>query len=176
MVDPNRTDLQSVVAHKIDGRAALPFTRGLPADSSIITNAQLFVSHKPSADLVGTALPFRIMSDRLLATIRSFVPDEDLQVLPAPLIDNLTKEPVAGYSVVNLLRTIEALAPGCSPTRLLVEPLVLNEDAVPPSVHYFRLAEAPSLGVISEDLQNALFQQDFQGVLALPMKTLCAES
>jgi hypothetical protein len=88
------------------------------------------------------------------------------------MINEVTNDLVRGYSIVNCLRTLRALAPGCNPRRLLVEPLIINENAVPEDVHYFRLTEEPLIEIISQELQESLLKESLQGVLTVPMKTM----
>ncbi len=172
MLDPKRTDLQSVVQDNIEGPRLLAFWQGIPVkDRSIFAGAQMFVSHnKPAADLVGNGPSLLIMSDRLLSIIRRFVPEEDYQQFPAPLFDVETKEPVVGYSVFHGLRKISAAGPGCDPKRL--HGLVIQESAIPLRTHYFRLLEQPGYPFVSEELKNALSQENLQGVLTKPYKTV----
>jgi hypothetical protein len=117
---------------------------------------RLIVSNDKRADLVGNAFGWKIMSERALATIKEFVPENEIQALTPPMFNIETEEPVGGYYLANCLRIIPALAYQNTSDLVYADRVVIRDSSVPPGTHMFRLAEAPRHWIISEQLWQRL--------------------
>src|SRR5262249_9767422 len=120
----------------------------------------------------GNPLNLMIVSDRVLAVMQRFVPEEDLQVISLPIFNLTTKEAVSGFSLINPLRMIKALSPHSGDGRPMVDRLMIKDSLGPRDVHLFRLAERPICLLISQELFHGLAGQGFQGLMAIHTRTV----
>ena len=170
--DPKRSDLQSVTTYELGDVDLTPLWKGEPATDTLRSGWRLFVSSKLQPDLLGNPLNLMIVSDRVLAVMQRFVPEEDLQVISLPIFNLTTKEAVSGFSLINPLRMIKALSPDSGDGRPMVDRLMIKDSLVPRDVHLFRLAERPICLLISQELFHGLAGQGFQGLMAIHTRTV----
>jgi hypothetical protein len=159
MLDPSRRDLQSLVDYDLAGFDYTNLQRGENVNR-LPPNMRLLVSNKKPTDLLGNPFGWKIMSARALAIVQDLVPDDDIQVLNPGIIDQKTTTPVLGYSLVNCLRVLSALAYRPEGELIYADRVVIKADCVPPTTHMFHLGEEPRHWIISEQLRQRLSELD----------------
>ena len=125
---------------------------------------KLWVRPGSRTDLMGEPLSWPLLSDRLFELFKDFARD-DIQEIAPPLFYIDSKQPVAGYTLMNVLRSLKTIDMEKSVTSEMnilgtqftnvIKPVFRNE-AIPASVHVFRPVESMSHVVISEELAQAM--------------------
>jgi hypothetical protein len=87
--------------------------------------------------------------------------------LPAPIYDAEAR-PLSGYSVVNVIRCIDALADPL----VSVDKMVLNEARIPSDAHLFRIVSHETLLIASEEMVEEVTGKSLQGIAFIKTKSV----
>ena len=91
---------------------------------------------------------------------------KDCQTLEIPLFYKNSNTPVEGYLLVNITRCVSASLVE-DEKELSVQNLSLELSRIPDDAHLFRLAESPTIILISDKLVEQLRGQGFQGAVLI---------
>lgn len=167
-----RAELAEIVGYHLDGFDLTTLWEGQPMSPGLPPSVRLFVGPGELPDYVANPLSWPIGSARFV-DILSRRAGADMQVLDAPLVDQLTGRPVVGYKIVNVARRLACLDRRRSEIsyyrqqrrRIVAVPrIALKRGKVPASVHLFRIEEWPYEVIVSDELAQDCVGQGLRGV------------
>lgn len=169
--DSNRDDLQTVTGYDLGDFDDSPLWQGRPLGRKLPKSVKLLVSEKTPSDLLGNPLAWTIVSERLLHLLQPFVTEQDIEVLkPNILLDRSSKR-VKGYSILNVLRSIDATHLAFGQPKPTVGNTTIDSKQVPADCHLFRLTDRPMLLCISDVLFSSLLDNGLNGLVAIKTRS-----
>jgi hypothetical protein len=149
--------------------------RGKPLGSPIPRTVRLYVNAGKAGmtDYVPNTLSWPVCSQRFIDLL-SPLAESDFELFDAPLFDVTTKDHVAGFKIMNVVRLIECLDIGRSvmakrfPCAIVP---VFKARKLPNTVHIFRAAESPCGVLLSEEAVQQLRGKGLRGVGFITHKT-----
>src|SRR5205085_5976403 len=123
-----------------------PFLGNIPPEMRI------WVDAGERSDYLANFLSWPIVSAKFWDNVGPLVANE-CQILSLPLYYEHTEVPVEGYLLMNVTRCVEAIR---KDEWFEVTNVCLDKQKVPTGVHLFRLAESPTVLIISRAVFDAL--------------------
>jgi hypothetical protein len=157
--DPN---VQTVGGYHLDGFKSSLLRSGQRFEGSIPEGVRLSVTEGDPSDYLWNPFSWMIISERFWTIICPLV-EQDCQTLHAPLYDQSTRWPIPGYLIINPIRSFAAVM---NPDFTLQD-VVIDSSRVPEGVHIFRMAESPSVTLVSSSVLSAFWGKGLKGLALL---------
>src|SRR5262245_3317672 len=109
--DSTRRDLQSASRYELDVFDPTLLWNGEPVGDNWSPSITIYVTDQKPTDLLGNALSWTIMSQKLFDLIHPFLNQADYEVFKPAILHASTLRPVPGYLLFNLVRKVPALTP-----------------------------------------------------------------
>ncbi len=149
------------------------FWQGKTYNETIPKSVRLYVdSKKPTfPDFMANPISWLICSERLVNIFQARA-SNCLQLFDAPLFDQKTKEAIAGYKVVNIVKLIPCLdfnksvvsySEDGSYVISIIDPVYI-EDRLPRDAHLFRVVEDKYRIIVSKELADDLVKERVTGI------------
>ena len=153
----DRDDLKSVSDYETGDFDLTVFWSGLPYQGLVPENVRLYVEEGECPDYMANPISWPIVSEQLLLHMMKLAPD--IQVFPAPLYYENSLQRLTGYSIVNIVRRIDALSQPFE----TVNTIVFTCDKIPKDVHLFRITDHETLVIISDEMLKELSDKMLRG-------------
>jgi len=158
--DASRDDLEAVSSYELHTFDLTVFWSGRRFNGSVPKDVRVWVTEgdRPS-DFLGNPLSWPIVSERFWRLVQPLA-ENTCQVIDPPLYYETSEEPVAGYRLLNVTRSVKASLS----REVSIPTLQLEPKRVPRNVHLFRLAESRTVIIVSSALVELITQKGLEGV------------
>ena len=157
----DRDDLETVADYEVHDFDITQFWIGNEFSGHLPADLKLWVDWGERSDYLANPLSWQILSQRMWEEIQPLA-GTDCQTLEVPLFYTKSETPVDGYVLINITRCVSAslVEDREEPS---VQNLSLELSRIPDDAHLFRLAESPTIILLSEELVEQLRGKGFQG-------------
>ncbi len=161
--DSNRQDLDVVDDYDLPDFDVRSFWHGERLEEQLPASIRITLRRGEPADYLGTPISWPIISIRLWERIRDLV-ERHCQIIGLPLYDSVDGSRVDDYVIMNVTTVIRSLAPENWGRTKSIQNLKVDGSKIPSGVDLFRLAESPTILIVSEVFAERLRQIHPAGV------------
>jgi len=150
-----------------------------PVDPATLKDVKLWVLRNgPLFDYFANPISWHILSDRFVGMLRELGVKDEYELFPAPLFDEESKQPIAGYSIFHALRPIDCLDKPRSRAEYKEElgcwftiNIHLHGRQIPEDARVFRVGELSNVIVFRGDVVAEYYKRGYTGAWFLHLPT-----
>jgi hypothetical protein len=87
-----------------------------------------------------------------------------------PLLYENSMTPVRGYMLLNAIRCYPAVTDDRNDADIMIGALAFDANQIPPSVHMFRVAQSPTVTIVSDAIVKEVWGKHMRGITFLRTK------